>query len=71
MFNIQFLRPAAIFVITILAACNSVYTSKKKGYFRIDFPEHKYVQFTKEKAFPYTFEYILYMRMYCRTKYLF
>lgn len=60
MFNIQFLRPAAaIFVITILAACNSVYTSKKKGYFRIDFPEHKYVQFTRE-GFPYTFEYPVY-----------
>ena len=60
MFNIQFLKPAAaIFVITILGACNSVYTSKKKGYFRIDFPEHKYVQFTRE-GFPYTFEYPVY-----------
>lgn len=39
-----------------LAACNSTYTSKKKGYYKIDFPERRYVSFHKE-GFPYTFEY--------------
>lgn len=43
----------------LLFSCNSVYTSKKKGYFKIDFPEHKYVQFEKP-GFPYTFEYPVY-----------
>ena len=43
----------------LLFSCNSVYTSKKKGYYKIDFPERKYVQFQKE-GFPYTFEYPVY-----------
>jgi len=43
----------------LLVACNSTYTSKKKGYFKVDFPEHKYVSFNKE-GFPYTFEYPVY-----------
>jgi gliding motility-associated lipoprotein GldD len=42
-----------------LTACNSTYTSKKKGYYKIDFPERKYVSFHKE-GFPYTFEYPAY-----------
>jgi gliding motility-associated lipoprotein GldD len=42
-----------------LFSCNSVYTSKKKGYYKIDFPEHKYVSFAKEN-FPYSFEYPVY-----------
>ena len=37
-------------------SCNSVYTSKKTGYFKIDFPAHHYVDFNKTD-FPYRFEY--------------
>ena len=40
-------------------SCNSVYTSKKTGYFKIDFPEHRYVEFRKD-SFPYTFEFPVY-----------
>ncbi|MGG9961714.1 hypothetical protein [Ferruginibacter sp. SUN106] len=40
----------------LLLSCNSTYTSKKKGYFKVDFPERKYVTFQQE-GFPYTFEY--------------
>lgn len=59
-FNMQFLKAAAvIFITSFLMACNSAYTSKKKGYFRIDFPQHQYVQFSKA-GFPYTFEYPVY-----------
>jgi len=52
------------FILLILAAafvtaCNSTYTSKKKGYFRIDLPEHKYVSFDTA-GFPYSFEYPVY-----------
>ena len=43
----------------LLISCNSTYTSKKKGYFKIDFPERKYQHFQQE-GFPYTFEYPVY-----------
>lgn len=49
----------AMAMILCFASCNSTYTSKKKGYFNIEFPEHKYAQFTKE-GFPYSFEYPVY-----------
>lgn len=41
----------------ILLSCNSDYhpETKKKGYFRIDFPEKKYVAFA-QPGFPYSFE---------------
>jgi len=53
-----FLVLAAVFLI----ACNSTYTSKKKGYFKIDFPEKKYVLFD-EPGFPYSFEYPVYAKI--------
>jgi len=44
----------------VMAACNSNYTvGKKKGYFRIDFPEKQYRQFDMA-GYPYTFEYPVY-----------
>jgi len=69
-FNFQFLilkkntcRSALTFSFLLLAfgftSCNSTYTSKRKGYFKIDFPERKYVEFNKEGV-PYTFEYPAY-----------
>lgn len=45
-----------------LSSCNSTYTSKKTGYYKIDFPDRKYVQFEKE-GFPYTFEYPAYAQV--------
>lgn len=50
-----------IFYLLIFAiqSCNSNYTIKQKGYFKIDLPEHKYVKFDKPD-FPYTFEYPAY-----------
>jgi gliding motility-associated lipoprotein GldD len=44
---------------SLLTSCNSVYTSKKKGYFEIKFPERKYQTFEKAGV-PYTFEYPVY-----------
>ncbi|MFT3910075.1 MAG: hypothetical protein QM737_11660 [Ferruginibacter sp.] len=57
-------NPKSIIVIFIcscvlFAACNSTYTSKKKGYFKIDLPEHKYVSFDKPD-FPFSFDYPAY-----------
>lgn len=46
------------FFITLLS-CNSDYTIRKKGYFRIDLPEHRYQAF-EESGYPYTFEYPVY-----------
>jgi gliding motility-associated lipoprotein GldD len=43
----------------ILPACNSPYTYKKKGYFKIDFPEKKYQAFD-QPGYPYTFEFPVY-----------
>ena len=43
-----------------LFSCNSNYTiGKKKGYFKIDFPEKKYQVFD-QPGYPYTFEYPIY-----------
>ncbi len=41
-----------------LNSCDSGYTPKPRGYFRIDFPVHEYRTF--DKAFPYSFEYPVY-----------
>jgi gliding motility-associated lipoprotein GldD len=46
----------------LLTSCNSSYVSKKRGYFKIDLPERKYVIFEKE-GFPYTFEYPVYAQI--------
>lgn len=40
-------------------SCNSTYTSKKQGYYKIDFPKRQYVKFDKP-GFPYSFEYPAY-----------
>ena len=48
-------------LLLILAACscNSDYTIRQKGYFRIDFPQHEYRVFD-DPSFPYSFEYPIY-----------
>ncbi|THU37181.1 hypothetical protein FAM09_19720 [Niastella caeni] len=40
-------------------ACNSPYTPKQTGYFKIDFPKHEYKLFD-QPGYPYTFEYPVY-----------
>ena len=42
-----------------MIACNSDYTPKPRGYFRIDFPAHAY-QLFDSPGFPYSFEYPVY-----------
>ena len=55
-----------IFVLFFLAifffACNSEYTFKQRGYYKIDFPEKSYQVFN-EPGFPYSFEYPVYGRI--------
>lgn len=76
MFNVQYsifnsrnaILIVASFVLAILISCNSTYTSKKKGYYKVDFPERKYVSFSKA-GFPYTFEYPAYANIIQDTTY--
>jgi gliding motility-associated lipoprotein GldD len=54
----------SVFLLLVLAcsiasSCNSPFTPKERGYFRIDFPERSYQTF-EDPAFPYSFEYPAY-----------
>jgi gliding motility-associated lipoprotein GldD len=40
-------------------SCNSAYTPKPRGYYKISFPQHQYQQFN-QPGFPYSFEYPTY-----------
>lgn len=53
---------SAIVILLVIVGCNSTYTSKKKGYFKVDFPERKYVVFDDPDV-PYTFEYPEYAKI--------
>ena len=48
-----------LFCVSGFLSCNSPYVSKKRGYFKINFPEHAYRRF-EEAGIPYTFEYPVY-----------
>jgi gliding motility-associated lipoprotein GldD len=56
-FVIKYLPLVVLFVSVV--ACNSTYTPKRKGYFKIDFPKHEYKVFD-QPGYPYTFEYPVY-----------
>ncbi|MEO7535563.1 MAG: hypothetical protein ABIU30_17025, partial [Ferruginibacter sp.] len=43
----------------LIAACNSPYVSKKRGYFNIELPQRSYQKFD-QPDFPYSFEYPVY-----------
>ena len=45
--------------LAFMASCNSTYTSKKEGYYKIDFPQRSYTIFN-DPSYPYTFEYPTY-----------
>jgi gliding motility-associated lipoprotein GldD len=57
-----FILILVVIVYSLITSCNSTYASKKKGYYKIDFPERKYVAFQQE-GFPYTFEYPSYAQV--------
>lgn len=46
-------------ILILFVSCNSDYVPKPRGYFQIDFPEHKYRIFDRP-GYPYTFEYPVY-----------
>ncbi len=49
----------SFYILLFLFSCNSVYSPKPRGYFRIDFPEHAYQLFNGSN-YPYSFEYPTY-----------
>ena len=53
------------FLIIVLASCQSEYTPKPRGYFRIDLPAHEYRQF--DTTFPFLFEYPIYASIFLDT----
>ena len=55
----SFIIASIILMIMFFPACNSDYTPKRKGYFKIDFPERNYQMFD-QAGYPYTFEYPAY-----------
>lgn len=57
----KFISPIII-ALFIITGCNSTYTSKKKGYFNIEFPERKYV-LLDDPELPYSFEYPVYAKI--------
>jgi gliding motility-associated lipoprotein GldD len=56
-YNLKF--TIGIAALCLSTACNSVYTPKRRGYFKIDFPSHRYQVFDRP-GYPYTFEYPVY-----------
>lgn len=52
-----------IFSFVLASACNSNYTYKKKGYFRVDLPEKAY-QIFNQPGYPYSFEYPVYAQVF-------
>ncbi|MBI3138124.1 MAG: hypothetical protein HYZ15_06040 [Sphingobacteriales bacterium] len=62
-FRLTYFFLAEAVLIFLLFSCNSDYAAgKKKGYFKIDFPEKKY-QLFDQPGYPYTFEYPVYAQV--------
>lgn len=55
----KYILQLAGFLFLCLTACQSTFTPKPRGYFRIILPEKKYQTFN-EPGYPYAFEYPLY-----------
>jgi gliding motility-associated lipoprotein GldD len=51
-----------IFFVIATSSCNSSYTPRPRGFFKIDFPAHAYQVFDKP-GFPYRFEYPVYAKI--------
>ena len=61
--SIQFSRLLCFWgCLQLIVSCNSSYTPKPAGYFKIDFPQRAYRSFD-EPGYPYTFEYPVYARV--------
>lgn len=57
-----------VFIAGLILSCNSPYTYKKKGYYKIEFPEKKY-QLFDQPGYPYSFEYPVYANVFKDTSF--
>lgn len=53
------MKLAVLLFVCILCSCNSVYTPRPQGYFKIELPQKKY-QLFNAPGYPYSFEYPVY-----------
>lgn len=63
----RFLKPVIIvigvfLIVFLMQSCNSSFTPKPKGYYKIDFPEKSYEVFD-QPGYPYAFEYPKYAKI--------
>jgi gliding motility-associated lipoprotein GldD len=58
----KLLTTVCIAFTTILCSCNSDYTPKPRGYFKITFPKKQYQSFD-QPGYPYSFEYPTYAKV--------
>lgn len=58
-YNAVSISSRVLLIFTCLVACNSPYTPKRRGYYRIDFPQHEYRTFDRP-GYPFSFEYPVY-----------
>ena len=56
------IRSIFLLVFIALVACNSDYTLRQRGYFKIDLPEHQYQKYDQPSS-PYSFEYPVYAKI--------
>ena len=49
-------------LVVMIVSCNSTFTPKPKGFFKIAFPEKQYTTFNKE-GYPYSFDYPVYAQV--------
>ncbi len=54
--------------IAILVSCNTGFVPRPTGYFKIDFPGHKYISFD-QPGYPFKFEYPVYAKVVKDTSY--
>lgn len=57
-----------LFIAGLTLSCNSPYSYKKTGYFKIEFPEKKY-QLFDQPGYPYSFEYPVYATVFKDTSF--
>lgn len=55
-------RTLLLVIAFIYISCNTQYTSKKRGYYKIDLPSRSYIKFEKP-GFPFSFEYPAYAQI--------
>lgn len=58
----------SIAILFLITSCNSNFTAKPQGYFKIDFPKHEY-QIFDQPGYPYSFEYPVYAQVIKDTSY--